>query len=141
MKKSVSYGSLVRWTSIVIVASLVVNTLLTYMGRIVSHPPLTFGPYEYMSVISLTVVGVIAAAIVYALMRIWIADTTRANSAYLLLSLVVLVGSFYPDVMLPYSPDPDQVGWTYGIMANLMLMHVVPAVLVMWAFTKKVRDN
>ena len=94
-----------------------------------------------MSVISLTVVGVIAAAIVYALMRIWIADTTRANSAYLLLSLVVLVGSFYPDVMLPYSPDPDQVGWTYGIMANLMLMHVVPAVLVMWAFTKKVRDN
>ena len=133
---TLNYTSFIKTAVWVAAISCVGNILLTVAGKILSNPPETFGPYMYSSVIGLTLMGVVAAAIVYAAMRRYIADTAKANRWFIILSVVVLIASFYPDVALPWSTDADQVGWTYGIMANLMLMHVVAAVPVIYYFTR-----
>jgi hypothetical protein len=94
----------------------------------------------YSSVIGLTLGGVVAAAVVYYLMRRYIPDTAKANRWFLSLSWVVLIVSFYPDVAIQWSTDADQVGWSYGIIANLMLMHVLAGGLVMYYFVKPGRS-
>lgn len=136
MNTPLKFGVLGKRVALVAVASTIINVLLGIIGKAVSTPPDTFGPYMISSIISLTIAGVVAAGIVYAAMRRYVADTAMANRYFIWLSLVVLVVSFYPDVAMPWSTDADQVGWTYGIMANLMLMHVVAGGLVMYYFTK-----
>ena len=137
---TINYKTFTKTVALVALASTLINIALTYVGRMISSPPTAFGPYMYSSVIILTVVGVVAAGVVYIAMRKYFADVARANYLFLILSAIVLVVSFYPDVMLPYSTDSDQVGWTYGIMANLILMHVVAAVLVMYYFVRPERS-
>ena len=113
-------------TVIIIAIAEVANIALTALGKALSNPPETFGPYLYSSVIVLTAVGIIAAAIGYVVARYYYkSDAAKADRWFFIAGVVLLVVSFYPDIALPWSSDPDQVGWTYGIMANLMLMHVV----------------
>lgn len=136
MNTSLSVQGLSKTVGFVAVLSIIGNAILTAAGRAVSAPPDTFGPYMYSSVIGLTLAGVIAAGVVYLLMCRYYTDTTKANRYFFWLSIFVLVASFYPDVAMPWSTDADQVGWTYGIMANLMLMHVLAAGLVLYYFPK-----
>lgn len=121
----------------VTVLSVIGNVILTLAGRAISMPPETFAPYTYPPVIGLTVVGILAGAVVYYAMRKKYTDTAKANRHFMILSAIVLLASFYPDLALPWSTDADEVGWTFGIMANLMLMHVVTGGLVMYYFTRK----
>jgi hypothetical protein len=139
MKEDVHLGSLAQSVALVAIVSVVINGILTFLGKVISMPPDTFGPYFYSRVILYTIVGVIGAGVVYTLMRWWYSDTAKANRHFIMLSLVLLVLSFYPDVVLPYSTDAEDAGWTYGIIMNLMLMHVVPACLVVYFYTRKVR--
>lgn len=127
-----------KTVGIITVLTSVANLALAYIGWQVSMPPATFGPYQTGPVVGLTVLGVVGAGVVYLLMRRWYKDTNLAvvNRRFIILSLVVLIVSFYPDIAMPWSTDADQVGWTYGIIANLMLMHVVAGVPVMYYFTK-----
>lgn len=120
----------------VAVVTSIVNELLALIGKAVSQPPATFGPYMATSVIGLTLVGVLAAAAVYVGMRYWWPNKAQADRYFIILSIVVLIVSFYPDIALPWSTDPDEIGWTYGIIVNLMLMHVVAALPVMYYFTR-----
>ena len=128
------FAKIVAWVAL---GSAVINCALAYAGKLVSNPPVTFGPYMYSSVVGLTVAGVVAAAIVYVLLRKMITDRAKANRYFNVISIIVLLASFYPDIVIPWSTDPDQVGWTYGIIANLMFMHVVAAVPVMYYFTRE----
>lgn len=128
------FSKVVAWVTL---ASVFGNMILAIVGRVVSMPPETFAPYMYSNVIGLTVGGVFAAAAVYYFMRRKYADAVRADRHFLILSIIVLFGSFYPDVVIPWETDPDDVGWTYGIIANLMLMHIVAGGLVMYYFTRK----
>lgn len=91
----------------------------------------------YGPVIELTVLGVFAAAVVYYIMRLKYADALKANKHFLIISWIVLVLSFVPDILIPWIPEADMVGWTYVVIANLMLMHVVVEGLVMYYFTRK----
>jgi uncharacterized membrane protein len=129
-----------KTTGFVVILACIGNVVLTYLGRMLSMPPETFGPYMYSSVIGLTLGGVVAAAVVYYLVRRHIPDTVRANRYFLWLSWVVLIVSFYPDVAIQWSTDADQAGWSYGIIANLMLMHVLAGGLVMYYFVKPGRS-
>jgi len=136
MGAPLSYLQLARRAGFVAVLSVVCNVLLTVIGKAISNPPATFGPYQYSSVIGLTLAGVAAAALVYAAMRWYLVDVAKTNRYFLWLSAVVLIASFYPDVTMPWSNDPDQIGWTYGIIANLMLMHVIAGFAVMYFYTR-----
>lgn len=104
-----AFGKMVAWVAVL---SIIINLIFTAMGRAVSMPPETFGPYMYSTVATLTFVGIIAASIFYYSMRISIKDTAKVNKWFITLSVIVLIASFYPDVMLPYSPDTDDIGWT-----------------------------
>lgn len=121
----------------VTILSVIGNVILAILGRMISHTPDTFGPYMYVPVIGLTVGGVFAAAVVYYVMRLKYTDALKANKHFLIISWIVLVLSFVPDIFIPWSPDTDLVGWTYVVIANLMLMHVVAGGLVMYSFTRK----
>ncbi len=118
-----------------IVGSVVGNVLLTMIGRKLSAPPETFGPYLYSSVIFLTVIGIILAGVVYALLRRKF-PVSQANNYFVVLSVVGLFASFYPDIMLPSSLEADDIGWTYGIIVNLMLMHVVAVACIIYFFVR-----
>ncbi len=134
---SLKWGAFAKTVGWVAVLSVIGNAILTWIGWRVSNPPATFGPYSYSAVVWLTVLGVLAAAAVYAAMRMWYKkDVAVINRAFIIISVIALVASFIPDIMIPWSTDADQVGWTYGIIGNLMLMHVVAAVPVMYYFTR-----
>lgn len=128
--------ALVIATLKVAVVASVLNAVLAYLGKIVSQPPATFGPYMYSAVVGLTALGAVAAAAGYVVAHYAIRSEHKANRYFVIASLVLLVVSFYPDLAIPWSTDPDQVGWTYGIIANLMLMHVVAAGLVIYYFIR-----
>ena len=136
MKNTVNLTDLAKKIVLVAVASSVINVILAVVGKMISQPPATFGPYMTGPVVGLTVLGVIAAGFTFAAMRAWYTDTKKANKHFIILSVLVLIASFYPDVAMPWSTDADQVGWTYGIIANLMLMHVVAAALVIYYFPR-----
>ena len=87
--------------------------------------------------IGLTVLGIVAAAVVYYVMRLKYTDAVKANKHFLIISWIVLILSFVPDILIPWMPDADLVGWTYVVIANLMLMHVVAGGLVMYYFTRR----
>lgn len=137
MYGNLSLRTLVRTTFWVVFVSSVINEMLALLGILISSPPSTFGPYHFHSVVGLTVIGVAGAGAVYGLMRRYVPDVAKVNRYFTYLSMFVLVVSFYPDIAMPWSTDPDQIGWTYGIMANLMLMHVVAAGLVLHYFTRR----
>lgn len=122
--------------ALVAIGATIINALLGIIGKAVSNPPDTFGPYMASSIVGLTLLGVVGAGVVYAAMRWYFKDVAKTNRYFIWLSIILLVLSFYPDVAMPWSTDTDQVGWTYGIILNLMLMHVVAAVPVMYYFTK-----
>lgn len=132
-------GEFAKTVTLVAVLSSVVNAGLAFVGWQVSRPPATFSPYDYTMVVGLTILGVLAAAVVYyAMRRVYQrAPITAINRRFILLSVAVLIVSFYPDLAMPWSTDADQVGWTYGIIGNLMLMHVVAAGFVLYYFTKR----
>ncbi len=134
---TLSFRSLVRRTFWTVVVACVCNSLLAFVGALLSRPPSTFAPYQYFNVIGLTSFAVVGAAVVYALVRRRIADTVRANRFFTYVTLVVLVFSLYPNLLLPWSTDPAMLGWTYGIMINLSLMHAATAALVLYYFTKR----
>lgn len=133
----INYSRFSKTVAYVAIVSAIINAALAYIGKMLSMPPDTFGPYMYTSVAGLTIGGVIAAAIVYIIIRKMTPDVAKANKRFLVISIIALIVSFYPDIMLPYSPEPDDIGWTYGIIANLMLMHVVAAAFVMRLFVKQ----
>lgn len=135
---TLSWRALLRNTVLALVVAEIANIVLLVIGRAASMPPVGFGPYMYSSVLDLTALGVVAAVIGYVIARWWFGDNVaKANRWYLIVALILLILSFYPDIAMPWSTDPDQIGWTYGIMANLMLMHVTTFAPVAYYFTRR----
>lgn len=132
-----SLHALLRRTFWVAILACVTNSVLAFFGALFSRPPSTFAPYQYFNVIGLTAFAVVGASVVYLLTRRNIPDVVRANRFFTYTTLAVLVFSLYPNLLLPWSTDPAMLGWTYGIMITLSLMHAVPAVLALYYFTKR----
>ena len=63
------------------------------------------------------------------------------NKDFVLISVAVLILSFIPDLLMPFSSDADNQGATWAIVFVLMLQHVIPAILVIFGFTKGVEDT
>ena len=116
-----------------LIGSLVANLALLFLIRpfvIDSATPLnalSIGPVSVF-----TILGVVGATIVYALLRRFL---TNPNMIFVWIAVVVLIISFVPDYMV--------IGQTTGMFAGgnvasallLMLMHVVTAAIVVWSMT------
>lgn len=134
---TLSLHALIRRTFWVVIIACASNSVLAFFGTLFSRPPSTFAPYQYFNVTGLTTFAVVGASVVYALLRRYAADVARANRFFTYATLAAFVFSLYPNLLLPWSTDPAMLGWTYGIMINLSLMHAVPTALVLYYFTKR----
>ncbi|MDE2037933.1 MAG: hypothetical protein KGI69_01760 [Patescibacteria group bacterium] len=123
----------------VAVAAVIANVIVLGLARAAFPAPAAFSPYFYSSVIELTAAGVVAAAAVYVVMGLIFRKRDR-NKDFVWVSFVALVLSFVPDILLPFSSDADNQGATWPIVGVLMLLHVIPAVMVIWGFTSGVKD-
>ena len=125
--------------ALVAIASVAANVIVLAIARMIFNAPATFSPFFYGSVIELTAAGVIAAAAVYVCMGLIFKKRDR-NKDFIWVSIVALVLSFIPDILLPFSSDADSAGATWPIVAALMLLHIIPAALVIIGFTRGIKD-
>lgn len=136
--KKINYKNFIKAIIYIAVGSTVINILLAVVGKSLSHVPNSFEPYSISTISGLNILGVIAAAVVYILFIHFIKDIKKANRAYLWLSIILLILSFIPDLIMPWSRDPESAGWTsWWTIFNLMLMHVVTAYFVIREFVYK----
>jgi hypothetical protein len=116
-----------------VVGSLAANLILLFLLRpLVIDPAMPLKALGAAPVTIFTVAGVVGATIVYALMRRWL---VAPNKAFVALSIVVLLLSFVPDYLIIGQTTGRFAGGNEGSAFVLMLMHVVTAIIVVWALT------
>jgi O-antigen/teichoic acid export membrane protein len=126
-------------TIAVVIASVVANAVFLAIIRPMFNAPATFSPFFYGSVIELTAAGVVAAAAVYVVMGLMFPRRDR-NRDFVIVAIVALVLSFIPDLTLPFSHARDNQGATWPIVIALMILHVIPALVVIFGFTRGIQD-
>lgn len=112
------------------VANLIVLTILRPM---VVDPAMPLGSLAIAPVVTLTVIGTIAAAVVYAVVR---KLSSNPRKTFIWISIVALVVSLIPDYAIKGMTTGHFAGATMGAVLTLMLMHVVAALIVVWAFLR-----
>ncbi|MDE1975100.1 MAG: hypothetical protein KGI49_01140 [Patescibacteria group bacterium] len=125
---------------LVVVASVVANVIVLAIARPMFNAPDTFSPFFYSSVIELTAAGVIAAAAVFIVMGLVFRKRDRKKD-FFWVAIAALIVSFIPDLLMPFSADTDNQGATWPIVAVLMLLHVIPAALVILGFDTGIEDT
>ncbi|MCX6754325.1 MAG: DUF6069 family protein [Candidatus Nomurabacteria bacterium] len=118
------------------ILSTVFNIVLLAIARPFANVPATFSPFQYLSVILFTVLSVITAMIVY--MGILKFYPIFYKKIFIWVSVISLIFSFIPDILMPYSKDIDDQGATFFVIVILMIMHVLTAGIVVYFFTKKI---
>ena len=111
--------------------SIAVNLLLLFLfGAIVLDPEISLHALSVPPITIFTVLGVIGATAVYALMRKLLPDPDRP---FMIVAAAVLVLSFIPDVLIV---GQKSVGGNLGSAGLLMVMHVATCVVITWALTR-----
>jgi hypothetical protein len=116
-------GALAAATATAAVGSVLANTVIALLARAAGASP-DFQPLQFGAYLSLTVIGVLAGAIGWQVVR-----RRSANPTALLRRLVpaVVVLSLIPDVVIGFDDTYPGVSW--GAVAALMLMHVAVALV------------
>ena len=109
-------------TAIAAVAAVVVNVLVRAIAVALFDIPDTFEHIELRAVIVSTLVGVLAAAVVRALIR--------RDRTFIIVAAVALVVSLAAPLSVSDEGDAAAVG-------TLMLMHVLTAAIVVLGFTRR----
>ena len=109
-------------TALIAVAAVVVNVLVSAVAKALFDIPDTFEHIELRAVIVSTLIGVLAAAIVYALIR--------NDRTFIIVAAVALVVSLAAPLSVSDEGDAAAVG-------TLMLMHVLTAAIVVLGFTRR----
>lgn len=124
------------WKSGIIgaVFSVSVNIILLFLLKPLTGVPENFMALSPSPVIGWSVIGIVGATIVYALLRKY---AKKPKDLFGLVSFVVLLASFIPDVLILDMTSGPFAGATWGAVFLLMLMHVVVAGIVTYLFIKK----
>jgi peptidoglycan/LPS O-acetylase OafA/YrhL len=109
-------------TALVAVAAVVVNVLDSVVAKALFDIPDSFEHIELRAVIVSTLVGVLAAAVVRALIR--------SDRTFVIVAAVALVVSLAAPLSVSDEGDAAAVG-------TLMLMHVTTAAIVVLGFTSR----
>jgi H+/Cl- antiporter ClcA len=137
----INYNKFFKNIFLAIFFASLINIFLAFLGRNFSHTPVTFGPYMYSPVISLTAIGVIFASFGYLILLKFFKDINKSEKWFYYIGIILTLISFLPDIMMPWSSDTDQVGWTLGSIFNLMLMHIVAIYFIFKYILKKENLN
>lgn len=119
---------------VALIGSVAVNAaVVSILGPVVNNPTMPLMALTLMPVVMFTVIGTIGATIVYAIMRAMMADPKKA---FIWVSAVVLIVSFIPDYLIIGKTSGPFAGGTLPEALVLMLLHVVAAVIIVWALVK-----
>jgi hypothetical protein len=115
-------------------ASIVANLILRWLGMALIDVPADFMPLATtLPVIQFTVIYLIIAVIVFALINRFTRDPVRI---FRIVAIVALIISLIPDIMLLVNPGAMPMGTvTFSAVVILILMHLVSFAIVWWAFT------
>ena len=114
-------------TAIAAVAAVVVNVLVRALAIALFDIPEAFEHLELRAVIVSTLVGVVAAALVYAVIRRLANDPVRT---FTIVAIIALLLSLAAPLSVRDEGDAAAVG-------TLMLMHVLTAAIVIGVFTRR----
>ncbi len=117
-----------------LIGSIVANLIILYALRpFVINPLLPLHALSAGPVTMLTIIGVVGAAIVYAIMRAFL---SKPNMPFVWLSGIVLLVSFIPDYEIIGSTTGVFAGGSIGSALTLALMHVAAAVVIVWSLVE-----
>jgi hypothetical protein len=134
-EERVSYRRLLWVGPLAIVASVIANQIVHFLALSLFNispdfPPLQFGPP-----IMFTIIGVLGAVIVYAIVgRL----SHRPIRLFRVIALIVLVLSFIPDIGLLTSGMLP--GTTPVAVASLSVMHIAAWAISVWMLTTLARE-
>lgn len=115
------------------VLTVIANYILLMVGKPFTHVPDTFMTLSAGPVIAWSIFGTIGATITFFLTRKF---SQNPNKTFVLISAVVLILSFIPDVLIHGKDSGPFVGVTWSAVALLMLMHVAAAGILVYTLTK-----
>lgn len=118
--KRISFGRLLWVGPLAVLAAVIANVLVSITAVALVGISPEFDPLHVRPVIGFTVVGVLGAVIVFALVARF---SRRPVRLFRRIALVVLLLSFVPDLSLLYASP--YAGTTVQSVIVLMLMHVV----------------
>ena len=120
---------------IAIVASVVVNVVIWWLGTMLVNPPADFVPLASPGpTIIFTIVFLVGATIVYAIINALSKNPARM---FTIVATIVLVLGFIPDVMMLIAPESMPMGTpTLGAVLVLIAMHFAAFAITLWTFTR-----
>jgi hypothetical protein len=119
---------------VALVGSVVANIIILYILRpFVIVPAMPLHALSIAPVAMLTAIGAIGATIVYAIFRNYL---VHPNPVFFWVAGIVLLLSFIPDYMIIGMTSGPFAGGTWASALTLALMHVVAAVLIVYALEK-----
>ena len=125
---------LVARTAVAAVAAVVVNVLVRTLAIALFDIPDAFEHLALRAVIVSTVIGVIAAGLVYALVARFAENPVRT---FTIVAVVVLVLSLAAPLSVGLQDPPEYPGTDAAAVGTLMLMHVLTAAIVIYSFTRR----
>ncbi len=118
----ITFGSIARTALLAIVLSVVANLLVRIIAFALLPIPAEFPPLGWAPPILFTVIGVLAAFIVFAVLA---RTSRRPVQVFRIVALVALLLSLIPDLLILMNPSPALPGTTVAGVVTLMLMHMV----------------
>lgn len=118
-----------------IVAAVVVNVVIWWIGSMLVQPPADFMPLASPGpTIMFTTVFLVGATLVYAAIN---ARSSNPPRLFLIVSVIALVLGLIPDIMLLVAPASMPMGTpTVPAVLVLILMHLAAFAITLWAFLR-----
>jgi len=128
-------GSISLWlvSLLTIIAATIANLIVRAIAFALLPLSTTFEPLAWQSVILMTVVGVVLACGVYALVRRF---SRRAVRVYTVIAVIALFISLIPDVLILSDPIAFEADTTIPEVAVMMGLHGVAAIVSIIMLTR-----
>ncbi len=121
-------------TALAAVAAVVVNVLVRALAIALFDIPEAFEHLALRAVIVSTLIGVIAAGLVFAIVKRRAANPVRT---FTIIAVVALVLSLAAPLSVGLQDPPEYPGTDAAAVGTLMLMHVLTAAIVVYVFCRR----
>ena len=121
-------------TAIAAVAAVVAGVVVGALGIALFDIPDEFEHLALRAVIVSTLIGVVAAGLVYAVIARF---ATRPDRTFTIVAVVALLLSLLAPLMVGLEDPPEYPGTDAGSVGTMMAMHVVAATIAIAALTRR----